>query len=133
MLIDCKFHHIGNVVKDIDAARCVFATAGYDVSPVIEETTQRAKVSYARKEGFPLMELLEPIDEESHLNNVLRRNGCGPYHICYSVKDIHKAIEELKNKKYMPLSKPVPGHGLEDALTVFLYHSTIGLVQLVQL
>lgn len=133
MLINCKFHHIGNVVKDIETARGVYTTAGYDVSPVIEETTQRAKVSYARKDGFPLMELLEPIDDKSHLNNILRRSGCGPYHICYSVRDINKAIDELKNKKYMPLSKPVPGHGLGDALTVFLYHSAIGLIQLVQL
>lgn len=133
MLKNCNFHHIGNAVKNIEAAKEVFKNAGYSVSDTVFEETQRAKVAYARKQGFPLIELLEPIDEKSHLNNILNRSGCGPYHICYSVKNIYEAIEILKKEKYMPLSKPVPGHGLDDALTVFLYNTTIGLIQLVQL
>lgn len=133
MLKNCKFHHIGNAVKDIESVRQMYVKAGYEVSAIIEETTQRAKVAYAQKDGFPLMELLEPIDDKSHLNNILHRSGCGPYHICYSVENIQIAIEELKKERYLPLFKPVSGHGLGDALTVFLYNANIGLIQLVQI
>ncbi|MDC3237190.1 VOC family protein [bacterium] len=133
MLKDCSFHHIGNAVQSIEAVTPLYIETGYKVSDSIIENTQRVRVAYATKEGFPRMELLEPLDEKSHLNNVLKRNGCGPYHICYAVKDIDKAVAELKTLKYVPLGKPVPGHGLDDALTVFLYNKHIGLVQLAQM
>lgn len=33
----------------------------------------------------------------------------------------------------MPLAKPIPGHGLDDALMVFMFKKNVGLVQLAQI
>lgn len=133
MLKECTFHHIGIAVNSIEETAKYYEFAGYTISDIIIEPVQKVKVAYARKEGFPLMELLEPLNESSPIQNILKQRGCGPYHVCYQVSDINKAILELKGMKYMPLAKPVPGHGLDDALTVFLYQKQVGLIQLVEI
>lgn len=30
-------------------------------------------------------------------------------------------MQELRARKFMPLAKPIPGHGLDDALMVFMF------------
>lgn len=133
MTNEAKFHHIGYAVNDIEKAKREFTESGFDVSDTVIEPVQKVYVSYARKDGNPTIELLQPLDDESPIVKILTKNGPTPYHICYSVPDIKTAMEELRRRKYLPLGKPVPGHGLDDALMVFMFKKEIGLVQLVQL
>lgn len=130
---DIKFHHLGVAVKTIEGASPFYKNLGYSVSETVIEPIQKVKVAYARKEGMPTIELLEPLNEESPINNILTKNGCTPYHICYSVKDINQAISDLRSQGFMPLGKPIPGHGLDDAVMVFMYNANVGLIQLVEI
>lgn len=127
------FHHIGYAVNDIDKAKSEFADSGYDVTETVIEPIQKVYVSYARKEGNPTIELLQPLDDKSPIVKILAKNGPTPYHICYAVDDIYSSIAELRKRKYIPLAKPIPGHGLDDALMVFMFKKEIGLIQLVQI
>lgn len=133
MTADAKFHHIGYAVNDIEKARKEFTDSGYHVTDTVIEPVQRVYVAYAKKEGSPTIELLQPLDDKSPIVKVLSKNGSAPYHICYAVPDIESAIRELRGRKYLPLSKPIPGRGLDDALMVFMFNKEIGLIQLVQL
>lgn len=133
MILDSKFHHIGIAVISIQKAKPFYEKAGYTISDIIKEPKQKVNVAYASKEGCPLLELLEPLNDSSPICSIIKKQGCTPYHICYSVHDIDKAISELKQNGYILLEKPVPGHGLNDALVCFLYNKNIGLIQLVQL
>lgn len=132
MIAKSEFHHIGIAVFSIEDAKPYYLDAGYDVSETICEYTQKVKVAYARKEGSPTIELLEPLDNTSPVVNILNKNGCTPYHICYAVEDLGIALKEARLKGFMPLAKPVPGHGLGDALMVFLYNKNVGLIQLME-
>lgn len=133
MLQNCDFHHIGVAVSEIEKSRYYYVAAGYEVSEVIIEPVQKVKVAYATKTGFPTIELLEALDETSPVCAVLKQRGVGPYHVCYAVPDIYEAMQEMKQRKYLALAKPVPGHGLDDALTVFMYHKEVGLIQLAEI
>lgn len=110
----------------------VFEKLGYVISTPAIEPVQKVKVAYAKREGFPVMELLEPLDESSPICNILKKNGCTPYHYCYEVKNLKETVAEARKNGFMPLGKAVPGHGLNDALMVFLFNKEIGLVQIMQ-
>lgn len=137
MLKDALFHHIGVAVVSIDATKPFYTAMGYVVSETVIEPVQRVKVAYTQRinkmtEGNPTIELLEPLDEKSPIQNILKRNGNTPYHICYAVSDLSETIKEVRALGFLPLGKPIPGHGLGDALMVFLYNSNYGLVQIME-
>lgn len=133
MLSYSTFHHIGVAVFELKITIPYYENAGYSISEIILEPVQRVKVAYAKKEGTLTIELLEPLDTSSPICSILKSKGCGPYHICYAVPNIQIAISDLKKDKFLPLARPVPGHGLNDALTVFLYNKNVGLIQLVEI
>lgn len=132
MLSDAVFHHIGCAVSSIDKCKPFYISMGYEVSNTVVEPVQKVYVAYARKKGFPTIELLEPLDETSPVKGILKKNGNSPYHMCYAVDDLKETIEDMRKEGFRPLGKPVPGHGLDDALMVFLYNINFGLIQIMQ-
>lgn len=132
MLENATFHHIGTAVASIDKVKPFYQSMGYTVSDTVIEPVQKVYVAYARKEGFPTVEMLEPLDETSPVLGILKKNGNTPYHMCYAVDNLSDAIAEMRKEGFRPLSKPVPGHGLDDALMVFLYNINYGLIQVME-
>mgnify|MGYP000720399455 CR=1 FL=1 len=132
MLENATFHHIGTAVASIDKVKPFYQSMGYTVSDTVIEPVQKVYVAYARKEGFPTVEMLEPLDETSPVQGILKKNGNTPYHMCYTVDKLSDAIAEMRKEGFRPLSKPVPGHGLDDALMVFLYNINYGLIQVME-
>lgn len=132
MLENATFHHIGTAVTSIEKTKQFYISMGYVVSDVVIEPVQKVYVAYARKNGFPTIEMLEPLDETSPVKGILKKNGNTPYHICYAVDNLQTAINEMRKEGFRPLGKPVPGHGLDDALMVFLYNINYGLIQIMQ-
>lgn len=132
MLENATFHHVGYAVNSIEEAKTVFLSMGYNISESVVEPIQKVRVAYASKSGSPTIEMLEPLDEKSPVVQILKKNGCTPYHICYAVDDLDAAIKEAKSEGFIPLAKPIPGHGLDDALMLFLYKKNIGLIQIMQ-
>ena len=132
MLENATFHHIGTAVASIDKVKPFYQSMGYTVSDTVIDPVQKVYVAYARKEGFPTVEMLEPLDETSPVLGILKKNGNTPYHMCYAVDNLSDAIAEMRKEGFRPLSKPVPGHGLDDALMVFLYNINYGLIQVME-
>ena len=132
MLENAIFHHIGTAVASIDKVKPFYISMGYSVSETVVEPVQKVYVAYARKEGCPTIEMLEPLDDSSPVKGILKKNGNIPYHTCYAVENLSETIAEMRKEGFRPLGKPVPGHGLDDALMVFLYHIHFGLIQLMQ-
>lgn len=132
MLANARFHHIGFAVASIDKAKWFYMSAGYEVSEPVIEPVQKVRVAYARKPGFPTTEMLEPLDETSPVCRTLAKNGNTPYHVCYEVDDLKAAIAEGRKEGFLPLGRPIPGHGLDDALMIFLYNQDVGLIQIME-
>jgi methylmalonyl-CoA/ethylmalonyl-CoA epimerase len=132
-MLDCfKFHHIGYVTDSITGTSSIYIQAGYQASSIIEDSIQRVKICFLTKLDCPKIELVEPIDERSSVNKILKRNGVSPYHICYEVDDINVAFNELVEAQgYIPLFRPVEAAAMNDRLICYLYKETIGFIELV--
>lgn len=132
MLPYLKFHHIGIAVYDINQTSKYYVCAGYTRTETITDNIQNIKISFLSKKDMPLLELLEPVDERSPVCSVLSKNGVSPYHVCYSVQDINRAIADLKKMRFVPLSYPVEAVAMNMNKICFLYNKDIGLIELVE-
>jgi len=131
MLENCRFHHIGYAVKDIMLTAEYYISSGWELTDIYNDLIQNTRIAFLKREQFPLIELVAPIDEKSPVVNTLDKSGVSPYHICYEVDDIDSAIFELRKKKFVALFKPVPAVALNNKLICYLYNKSVGLIELV--
>tara|TARA_B110000114_G_C14903605_1_gene321736 strand:+ start:215 stop:616 length:402 start_codon:yes stop_codon:yes gene_type:complete len=132
MLESMKFHHIGIATKSINKTSKYYLEVGYNMSKQIFDPVQKVNIVFLSKKSMPMIELLEPACEDSPVCKILLKSGVGPYHICYQVKDIDFAIDELKKKKYISLFNPVEAIALSMKKICFLFNKNIGLIELVE-
>lgn len=102
------------------------------LSEIYTDTIQNTYIAFLTREGFPLIELVAPIDETSPICNTLKKVGNSTYHLCYSVPDINIAIAELRAQRYMPLFKPVEAIGIDNKKICYLMHPDVGLIEIVE-
>jgi methylmalonyl-CoA/ethylmalonyl-CoA epimerase len=132
MLDYFKFHHIGYVTDNIINTSSVYMQAGYQASSIFEDGIQRVRICFLTKSGCPMIELVEPADEHSSVNKILKKNGVSPYHICYEVDDINVAFNKLTEElNYIPLFRPVEAVAMGDKQICYLYKETVGFIELV--
>lgn len=132
MLKDCQFHHIGYAVKDIERTAKYYTATGWQLGKVYTDTIQNTYIAFLTREGFPMIELVAPIDETSPICNTLKKVGNATYHVCYSVPDLNTAVVELRAQRFMPLFKPVEAVALDNKKICYLMHPDVGLVELVE-
>lgn len=132
MLKDFKFHHIGYVTNSIADTSAFYLEAGYLKTASVTDEIQRVSICFLTKEGFPRIELIEPSDENSSVNKVLKKTGVAPYHVCYEVEDISIAFNELVDvQEFIPLFRPVEAIALDNRLICYLYRKDVGFIEIV--
>lgn len=132
MLSNLSFHHIGYAVKDIDATAQFYLKTGWEKSDTVLDPTQNTYIAFLSREGFPTIELVAPVDEQSPICNTLKKNGVGTYHVCYSVPNIEEAVLELRSQRFMPLFQPVEAVAINNHRICYLMHPQVGLIELVE-
>jgi methylmalonyl-CoA/ethylmalonyl-CoA epimerase len=132
MLSNFRFHHIGYVTDSIENTAKIYLKAGYQATSKIEDEIQGVYICFLTKDGFPQIELIEPVSEVSSVNKILKKNGVTPYHVCYEVDDINNAFDILVDEQgYIPLFRPVEAIGLNNKLICYLYKKEVGFIELV--
>jgi methylmalonyl-CoA/ethylmalonyl-CoA epimerase len=131
MINNFEFHHIGYAVYSINDTADLYKFLGFTSTDIVYDAVQNCRIAFLRKENLPLIELVEPVNEDSPVYNYLGKSGVTPYHICYEVKDIINAINELKKHKFRKLFDPVHAVALGNARIVYLYNAKFGLIELV--
>ncbi|MBI5540028.1 MAG: VOC family protein [Bacteroidia bacterium] len=132
MNIPLQFHHIGVATNCIEKTRDQYILLGYSSNEIVIDTVQNVKLCFLKKEGHPVIELIEAVDEKSPVNQIVSKVGVTPYHICYSSKDIQKSIEILKKIKFVLLKQPCVASGMNNNLICFMYHKDLGLIEIVE-
>ncbi len=90
-----RIHHIAIVVADLDAAIATYQDRlGIRVSKRLRMPEQAVEMAFLPA-GESLIELIQPIDEESGVARYLAKRGEGLHHICLAVADIDATLEEL--------------------------------------
>jgi methylmalonyl-CoA/ethylmalonyl-CoA epimerase len=132
MLKDAVFHHVGVASKSIEATSAVYIDAGFHVTKIIHDPIQNVYIAFLERKGAPLIELVEPVDEKSPVNNILKKVGVSAYHFCYEVDDIYSSIALLEEKDYRLIVEPVGAIAFSNRKICFLYHLDAGLIELVE-
>lgn len=126
------FHHLGIACEDIDETASHYIPMGYTQSETVIDPLQNIKIAFLSHPSMPLIELLAPVDENSPVVEILKKNGTTPYHICYSVEDLDKTMKELRSSRYIIVSKPKVANAMGGRRVAFLYHKAVGLIELVE-
>jgi len=133
-LPDFRLHHIGYLVKDIDASTQDFIRRlGYRVeSEIIEDCVQTAYVQFIRQPNAShWIELIMPNGPHSKLISSIRKGG-GLHHLCYEVENIEYAIQHLRNLSMLLLAEPVLATAFPGRRIAWLMDSKNLLIELVE-
>ena len=117
-----RLNHIAIAVPDLEEAavlyREILGATVSDPQPLPEHgvTTVFVKLENAR------IELLHPLGEASPVEKFLTRNPAGGvHHVCYEVKDIIAARDQLKRRGARVLGDGQPKEGVHGKLVLFLH------------
>ena len=125
--------HIGIAVKDLD----VSAPFWKDVLKIShkgkETVAQEGVITDIYDTGRGKVELLKSMASNSVIEKFLKNSGEGIHHVCFEVKNINKAILELKDLNINVLSEH-PTTGVEGNKVVFIHPKSTGgvLVELAE-
>jgi methylmalonyl-CoA/ethylmalonyl-CoA epimerase len=93
-----KVHHIGIVVRSIDAAYAFYRDT-LSLSVHKEDIIQNQGVKAALLTiGASEIELLEPIDPSTGVARFLERQGEGLHHLCFETDDIVRELAAARTK-----------------------------------
>ena len=101
-----KLNHIGIAVSDMENSKNKYIQEGYKIIKENYDENFLTDLCLMQKEN-ECIELVYTNNKESTVFNLCSKNTETIYHKCYEVKDINKTILDLKNEKYILVSKIV--------------------------
>jgi methylmalonyl-CoA/ethylmalonyl-CoA epimerase len=118
MIID----HICFAVKNINDGIAYWERVfGYkQMTEVVENSLQKVKVVFLRKDDSLTIKLIEPLESNQSLVNMVNRGG-GFHHICFKCSNINEKIVELKKEGLLSLVPPQPGEAFNNHNIAFLF------------
>lgn len=128
-----KIEHIGIAVKDLEKSNLLFksllGTNPYKSEEVLEEGVL---VSFF-KTGEAKIELLQALNENSHIARFIGKKGEGIHHLAFEVDDIIASMAQMKKLGFELLSEE-PKQGADNKLICFLHPKTTNgiLIELCQ-
>jgi len=120
-----KLNHVAIAVPDLEAATKTYRDIlGAKVSEPHPVPAHGVTVVFIQLENTKI-ELLNPLGEKSPILGFLEKNPTGGiHHICYEVKDIIAAREQLKAKGARVLGDGEPKIGAHGNPVLFLHPKT---------
>lgn len=129
-MLTLKIHHVGYLVKKIDAAIRSFEDLGYRiVQETVYDDIRKVDICFLEKDGY-CVELISPVSEESVVYGLLKRYKNSPYHICYETEDFEKDYAALMSNGFIAIDEPTPAPALQDRKVVFLTSPLMGMIEL---
>ena len=90
-MIQYKYHHTGVATKDIKLTSAFYKNIAYSQSKIVIDEIQNVKICFLSKKNSPLIELVEPINENSPVNEILKKN------IDKSMTEFYDLVYQYKN------------------------------------
>ena len=117
-----KLNHVAFAVPDLNAAAAVYRdTLGARVSEAEALPEHGVTVVFVDL-GNTLVELMEPLGEDSPITGFLEKNPTGGmHHVCYEVDDIIAARDKLKDQGVRVLGDGEPKTGAHGKPVLFLH------------
>lgn len=127
-----KIHHIGYLVKKINAAIKAFETLGFHIiQDTMYDDLRKVNICFMEKDGY-IIELVSPTDTESVVAGLLKKYKNCPYHICYQTSDLTSDLEALSSQGYVVIDTPTPAPAIGGRRVVFLMNAALGMIELLE-
>lgn len=127
-----KINHIGYLVKNFEKAKEEFVELGYKISsPIIHDTLRLVDICFMESNGY-VIELVSPYDMQSVVAGMLKKYKNMPYHICYESECFEDDIQIFTNRGYVQVDEPCVAPAFDNRRVVFLIHSKIGMIELLE-
>lgn len=129
-----RLHHVAVAVRSVDEALRVYAGAlGLELVAAEEVEPEGVRVAMLRAPGGgPLLELVEPLREDSSVARFLERRGEGLHHIAFEVDDLEGAVAALRGRVTLVDDRPRRAAGGRRAVFVHPKSAHGVLVELVE-
>jgi methylmalonyl-CoA/ethylmalonyl-CoA epimerase len=116
-----KIDHICFAVKDLNEGVAYWEKVfGYSrMTETVENSIQKVKVTFLRKDDSLLVKLIEPSEGNQSLQNFVNRGG-GFHHLCFRCSDIKEEMRELNAKGLITLVPPQPGEAFNNHDIAFM-------------
>jgi len=132
MLKDCRLHHIGYTVADVQATISQFSNFGYQPGPLLYDSDLQVEICYLTNDDGTTVELIHQLNDASLEHKLLLANGVMPYHIAYEAVDFDKTCKCLDALGYHRLFDPVPVKALGGIRICYFHHDAIGYIELLE-
>lgn len=131
-MLNLKIHHIGYLVKKIDAAILTFKNLGYQtIQDTIYDDIRKVNICFLQKDDY-CIELVSPTSEDSVVAGLLKRYKNSPYHICYETDNFDEDYQTLISNGFIAIDTPTPAPALQNREVVFLTSAAIGIIELIR-
>ena len=123
-----KIDHIGIAVRSIAESRKLYEALGLAVSFIEDVPIDGVRVAMIEC-GETLIELLEPLSEDSPVAKFLEKRGPGIHHLCLASSDVRADDSRLRAAGYDVL-RPEPTLGAGGCWVQFVHPKSTGGVLL---
>lgn len=131
-MLTLRVHHIGYLVKKIEAAIRAFQNLGYViVQDTIYDEIRKVNICFMEKDGC-CIELVAPASEDSVVSGLLKKFKNSPYHICYETAHFEEDYQTLTSEGFLSIDTPTPAPALQNRRVVFLTSSAVGMIELLE-
>ena len=124
MSFNIELDHIGIAAPSIEDSS-FFKTLGLPNLGTEEVSSEGVKVGFFQTGNKAMIELLEPMNEESPIAKFLDKRGPGIHHICFRVQGIEKLVEHLKGQGVRLINEE-PRMGAHNCKVVFVHPKSTG-------
>ena len=131
-MLTLKVHHIGYLVKKMDAAIQSFEDLGYQtIQSTVYDDIRKINICFLEKDGY-CIELVSPVSEDSVVSGLMKRFKNSPYHICYETENFDRDYQTLTENGFVSIDTPTPAPALQNREVVFLTHASMGMIELLR-
>lgn len=125
-----KFHHIAVATNNINNSAEIFQKLGFYIGNLYKDYLQQVEVQFAHLDNVTV-ELVAPISSSSPVNNILKKIGTSPYHLCFTSDNFVQDYNYLLNLGFIDITGTKPATAFENKDIVFFYHTDFGLIEVI--
>lgn len=119
-----KLHHIGVAVKKIED-KLKFYSLLSDQGVRIEDVPQdKVRIAFINLNGV-LIELLEPLEDDSPVGRFLAKRGEGLHHLAVEVQGIKEEVQRFRRAGVRMIDE-TPRQGSQGLLVAFIHPESTG-------
>lgn len=131
-MLTLRVHHIGYLVKKIDAAILAFINLGYHITQnTVYDDIRKVNICFLEKDNY-CIELVSPTSEDSVVSGLLKKYKNCPYHICYETENFEEDYRSLLESGFISIDAPTPAPALQNRPVVFLTNASMGMIELLK-